>query len=85
MAFAMLGQNLALRAAAATKRGGAVTVEAADGGRTETAMLMQACVASCSLVRDACRLAYAQNKRAMVAPDVLAHLPDAVEQLCPAP
>ena len=48
-------------------------------------MLMHACVASCTLVRDACRMAYAANKRAMVAPDVLAHLPEALEQICPAP
>ena len=74
------------RAAAATKRSDSAAVLAApDGGRAETMMLMHACVASCTLVRDACRLAYAENKRAMVAPDVLAHLPEALEQICPAP
>ena len=44
----------------------------------------RACLAACVVVRAACRRAYAGNKRAMVAPDVLAEVPAAFEALFPA-
>ena len=69
--------------AAATTKPAAATAARSETAATLT--LMHACVASCALVRDACKRAYGENKRAMIAPDVLDHLPNAVEHICPAP
>jgi len=43
-----------------------------------------ACQAACVIVRKACRGAFAKNKRAMVATDVLDELGAVFEELCPA-
>lgn len=45
---------------------------------------LRACQAACTLVRRACKEAFAKKKRAMVAPDVLEEVADAFEQMCPA-
>jgi NAD(P)H-hydrate repair Nnr-like enzyme with NAD(P)H-hydrate dehydratase domain len=40
-----------------------------------------ACQSACTLVRRACKKAYAKRRRAMVAPDVLAEVGGAFEEL----
>ena len=45
---------------------------------------VQACHAACTLVRQACKSAFAEHKRSMVAPDVLNHMGRTFERLCPA-
>jgi len=45
---------------------------------------LQACLAACSLVRHACKAAFAERKRSMVAPDVLDQIGASFEALCPA-
>ena len=45
---------------------------------------LQACLASCTLVRRACAAAFAKRRRSMVAPDVLDEVGEAFEGLCPA-
>ena len=43
-----------------------------------------ACHSACVLLRRASRAAYARNKRAMVAPDLLCEIGPAFEEICPA-
>lgn len=45
---------------------------------------LQACLASCTLVRRACAMAFKRRQRSMVAPDVLEDVGRAFQELCPA-
>eukprot|EP00746_Dinoflagellata_sp_MGD_P073875 gnl/MRDRNA2_/MRDRNA2_299191_c0_seq1.p1 gnl/MRDRNA2_/MRDRNA2_299191_c0~~gnl/MRDRNA2_/MRDRNA2_299191_c0_seq1.p1 ORF type:complete len:296 (+),score=50.26 gnl/MRDRNA2_/MRDRNA2_299191_c0_seq1:105-890(+) len=44
---------------------------------------VMACQAACTLVRQACKAAFAKRKRSMTAPDVLEEVGDTFEKLCP--
>eukprot|EP00929_Paragymnodinium_shiwhaense_P045509 TRINITY_DN23250_c0_g1_i1.p1 TRINITY_DN23250_c0_g1~~TRINITY_DN23250_c0_g1_i1.p1 ORF type:complete len:418 (-),score=72.00 TRINITY_DN23250_c0_g1_i1:44-1297(-) len=45
---------------------------------------LQACLAACTVVRRACRIAYDKQKRSTVAPDIIGELGPVFESMCPA-
>lgn len=46
--------------------------------------LEEACLAACTITRQACKVAFAEQHRAYVTPDVLSKISEVFEQLCPA-